>query len=494
MTEWVPGECGVSTCVDEDAINPGVICPGVYEPVCGCDGVTYGNECEAVNYGGVTDYEFGECSSSMCVDEDAINPGVLCPAIFDPVCGCDGITYVNECEAINYGGVTEWTPGECGTETCIDESLIDPNAICPTVAIPVCGCDGVTYNNDCEAQNYGGLTSWTPGPCEPSVCIDASLINPDFECMDLYVPVCGCDNVSYINPCRAETLAGVTDFQTGSCVGQEPSALEDSGALLAGTAIDMEVLANDLYHDEVFVNLLEQPANGNVVINPDNTLTYTANEGFEGQDGFSYEWCYLLVDYCQEATVFVEVSTPQIEITLADDEAMVEGTEPVLVDVLINDLYTSEVPVSEELTISAQPASGTAEVTPDGQIQYTPEPGFVGEVTLEYMLCLSNICETAVLTLTVDASAESTERPLSDLIQIFPNPVESMLEINISGSNPMLQVQVFDLMGRLVWAEETSASPAYQKQLDLSQLSAGMYLLEVNLKDQLVVQKIQVKR
>ena len=66
---------------------------------------------------------------------------------------------------------------QSGAQQCVDESLIDPGAICLTIWNPVCGCNGVTYSNACEAENGGGVTSWTAGPCEAMPCMDVAGID-----------------------------------------------------------------------------------------------------------------------------------------------------------------------------------------------------------------------------------------------------------------------------------------------------------------------------
>ena len=83
-------------------------------------------------------------------------------------------------------------------------------ANCIEIFQPVCGTDDITYGNKCFAEAACQLDGSTPGKC---TCTP----NPDVVCGAIQAPVCGKDTVTYSNPCFAKAACQLDGSTPGSC-------------------------------------------------------------------------------------------------------------------------------------------------------------------------------------------------------------------------------------------------------------------------------------
>ncbi|HXT23138.1 MAG TPA: Kazal-type serine protease inhibitor domain-containing protein [Thermoanaerobaculia bacterium] len=112
------------------------ICTFIYKPVCGCDGKTYGNDC-ARQAAGVSKLWDGPCRETA--DEKSLNYSTLPKSCAtNAQCGNDELCYKPDGQCDDDNGRCRHRP-----------------ELCPDLYKPVCGCNGVTYSNTCFARMAG---------------------------------------------------------------------------------------------------------------------------------------------------------------------------------------------------------------------------------------------------------------------------------------------------------------------------------------------------
>jgi len=158
-----------------------------------------------------------------------------------------------------------------------------------------------------------------------------------------------------------------------------PTTAPDIVITPAGTAVTFAVLANDS-GPGLAIDGYTLPANGTLVLDPDQSFTYTPAPGFAGIDGFTYT-----VRDADGATavgqVTITVLAPNDPPLPADDEATTSAAA-VTIDVLANDSDPDGDPV--ELVAVGTPAYGSVTVNPDRSLTYWPQEGFQGTDRFSY--------------------------------------------------------------------------------------------------------------
>ena len=217
-------------------------CPEYYEPVCGCDNVTYGNKCEAAATGVTPAYE-GEC---LPAGESAVLSGQITDGVVDCATGADCIAGIPGAfvEIFHLSPISSRPPFH--TQTVTDENgyykfphiPISPDAagtinpaefqITASAAQYMKRTETITLTPGentwsrelkplmpCVAGDEcgnGQFCARHQGDCEgPGICME----KPD-GCYLMYDPVCGCDNNTYGNDCEAN-IAGVSVRYKGGC-------------------------------------------------------------------------------------------------------------------------------------------------------------------------------------------------------------------------------------------------------------------------------------
>ena len=147
----------------------------------------------------------------VCIDSSLIDTTVTCIAVWDPVCGCDDVTYSNPCEA-GAAGLLSWSTGECTVYGCTDPNAFNYDA---NATVDDGSCIPFIYGcTDPIALNYNATATSDDGSCLYPGCPDPNATN--------YDPNANFDDGSciYSASCSGDLITGlyVSDIIDDRCV------------------------------------------------------------------------------------------------------------------------------------------------------------------------------------------------------------------------------------------------------------------------------------
>jgi gliding motility-associated-like protein len=192
----------------------------------------------------------------------------------------------------------------------------------------------------------------------------------------------------------------VSNFATVSIgVSLRPVGTNDNAVTLASMPIVIPVANNDPGRSGTAVVEATLPVNGTIVVNPDNSITYTPNAGFSGRDPFTYK--LRTSGGVESDPITVSVSVRPIGVS---DIGTTLSAVPLTLSLKDNDpskTGTTVIPV-------IPPTNGTIVVNASNTVTYTPNAGFSGKDTYTYLLRTTDGLESDAITVTLNVRPVGT--------------------------------------------------------------------------------------
>jgi hypothetical protein len=189
-----------------------------------------------------------------------------------------------------------------------------------------------------------------------------------------------------------------------------PTAQPDQARTQPGIPVTIAVLANDAGTGLVLTGYT-QPAAGSLVLNPDQSFTYSPTAGGStGTDSFSYT-VRDAAGAVATGTVTITIDRLNAAPMAGDDAARVVAGGSMAVPVLAND----NDPDGDPLAIIAldAPGHGTVRIEAEQGLRYTPQSGFVGSDSFAYTVSdgRGGLATAAVVVTVTAPNAAPVARP-----------------------------------------------------------------------------------
>ncbi|MBR8538062.1 tandem-95 repeat protein, partial [Carboxylicivirga sediminis] len=274
----------------------------------------------------------------------------------------------------------------------------------------------------------------------------------------------GADSFTY-EVCDAD---GYCDQATVSMninpVNDPPVINGDSYVLNEDQSMDLPILDNDTDIDSEInpasLAITSDATNGTLTINS-NSITYTPNQDYNGNDSFSYS----VADeqgLSGEATVNLTINPVNDRPIAMDDEGETSDVASIVINVAANDIDVDNNLNLASIMITRAPDHGTATVNGStGNVTYIPDLNYYGADTYQYQICdTDGECSTATVRLTVrTGNAQPIADPIYKVVGedgVLTNirPLESVIDPNGNLDNGSLTIEVEPQHGEVTLQNE----------------------------------------
>jgi len=189
-----------------------------------------------------------------------------------------------------------------------------------------------------------------------------------------------------------------------------PIANDDSVSTLEDTSVWIHVLDNDYDTDGTLdpssVTVISSPNHGTTNVNTTTgEILYTPDANYHGSDSFVYQVSddRGATDTATVSITIVDVNDPPVA---NDDSASTIIDTPVWIHVLDNDYDTDGTLDPSSVTVISSPNHGTTNVnTTTGEIEYTPDSGYIGSDSFIYRVSDDDgATDTSTVSITISSS------------------------------------------------------------------------------------------